>query len=105
MKSIDLKIPSNELNYLANKGFNMFKKIIRRIRIKKIFKAINLISLYKWIICSYNSCIFTNLEDISLQNLVLSGILICVGEDPEDQGVDTMRRMRMNPQLFKSIIF
>lgn len=105
MKIIDSKIPSNELNYLANKGFNMFKKIIRRIRIKKIFKATNLISLYKWIICSYNSCIFTNLEDISLQNLVFSGILICVGGNPEDQNTDTLRRIRMNPQLFKSIIF
>ncbi len=105
MKPIDIKIPSSELNYLVNRGLNMFKKIVRRLRIKKVFKENHLIELYKWIIYSYNSCIFTDLKNINLRNLVLSGILICVDENQDDQGVDTMRRIRMNPQLFKSIIF
>lgn len=36
--NIKIKLPIKELNYLTSNGFKMIKKIIRRHRIKKIFK-------------------------------------------------------------------
>lgn len=83
----------------------IIKKIIRRCRIKRLFKRYNCGEIYRWIIYSYNSCKMSTLEDENLLKLVLSGILVCIEEDVEDQNIDTYRRIRMNPQLFKAIIF
>lgn len=105
MLNKNIKIPIEELDYLISNEFKMIKKIIRRHRIKKIFKQHKKKDLYKYFINSYNSCLEYTLEDPELFRLIVSGILICVGADPEDQNLDTYRRIRMNPQLFKLIIF
>lgn len=104
MLNKNIKLPIKELDYLISNGFSMIKKIIRRHRIKKIFKNFHKKSLYHYFIDSYNSCFESTLEDPELFNLIFSGILVCVG-NPEDQSLDTCRRIRMNPQLFKLIIF
>ena len=83
----------------------IIKKVIRRCRIKRLFKRYNCGEMYRWIICSYNSCKVSNLEDKNLLELVLSGILVCVEGDMENQNIDTYRRIRMNTQLFRAIIF
>lgn len=105
MLNKNIKLPIEELDYLVSNGFNMIKKIIRRCRIKRIFKYCRKEYLYKYFIDSYNSCFESTLEDSKLYDLVISGILICVEEDSEDQNLSTYRRIRMNPQLFKLIIF
>lgn len=104
MPNKSIELPIEELDYLISTGFKMIKKLIRRCRIKRIFKDFHRKDLYKYFINSYNSCKEITLEDPELFELIISGILVCVGGDPEDQN-DTYRRIRMNPQLFKLIIF
>lgn len=104
MLSKNIKLPIEELYYVKSDISNIITKIIRRRRIKKIFKRFHKKSLYYYLINSYNSCFESTLEDHELFRLISSGILICVGSS-EDQSLDTCRRIRMNPYLFNLIIF
>lgn len=82
MSNKNIELPIEELDYLISTGFKMIKKLIRRCRIKRIFKNFHKKDLYKYFINSYNSCKEITLEDSELLSLVNSGDFGLCGRKP-----------------------
>lgn len=98
---------AHSLEYLEKKGFMYIRKIIRRIRIKKIFKSWGHIELYKFFIRSYNSCFPCSIgDDEGLMFLIDSGIVYPYGvKNGELLDTEFFYHLRINPTIFKLIIF
>ena len=105
-KDDSIKLPIMPLiEYTISRGIQIIRKVFRRYRIKRIFKKFNLYEEYNWFINSYNSCCIVSLDREELYYMVQSGILVCVDNNLDSNNTDTVRRIRMNPYLFKYIIF
>lgn len=96
---------TNPIDYVITRGTPIIKKMICRSRLKKIFIKSDCMSLWRWFISSYNSCIISDMNDKRIYELICAGILIIVNDgDHNYSSYDVMRRIRMNPSLFASII-